>query len=168
MRSTLFLLLLAIATPAAAQSRIDQIASDFSKLKHQTKTKKGASTTKFKEVVAEPWQAGSMHAYAGHYRSLGDPMHLDLHVGADGAVSAHGTDPEPFELHGARIEAAVLSGTKTYRDGRREPFEGGFLKRSDRSAPGERFTTRYGIGMLVDAPEGTGIIGLTRIFLEKR
>jgi hypothetical protein len=81
--------------------------------------------------------------------------------------TARGTDAQPFEIETVKIEAALLSGTKVYRVGRREPFEGAFMIRSDRAGPDDPFTTRRGIGVLVDAPAGTGIIGNLHAFLKK-
>jgi hypothetical protein len=166
MRYAVILLLLAAATPAAAQSRADQIAAEFTKSKNTTKTRHGVTARKYKEVVSQPWHA-DVRDYAGHYVSLGDPMVLDVDVTANGVVTARGKDEAAFEILDARIRDAVLYGTKVYRDGRRERFEAGFLKRSHRAAPDEAFTASYGIGVLVDAPRSTGITGALHVFLEK-
>ena len=167
MRYAAILLLIVAATPAAAQSRADQIAAEFTKSKDVTRTKKGVTSRKYKEVVSEPWHA-EVRSYAGHYVSLGDAMVLDVEVNANGVVTARGKDEAAFEARNARIEDAVLYGTKVYRDGRKESLEAAFLKRSNRSAPEESFTQSYGIGVLVDATPDMGITGSIHVFLEKQ
>ena len=158
MRYAVLFLIFAAAAPAAAQSRAHQIAAEFTKSKNATKIKHGVSHHKFKQVVSEPWRA-SMREYAGRYVSLGDESYLDVAVDMNGAVTARGRDEEMYQVRNARIDDAVLYGTKVYRDGRTEPFEGGFLKRSARSAPDDALTVSYGIGVLVAAPMSAGITG---------
>ena len=168
MRITLLFFCLAVASPAAAQTRIDRIAADFTKIKDQTKTKYGVSVRKFREVLSEPWRAGNVQAFAGRYESLGDPMHLEIMVSADARVTGRGSDVAPFELRNSKIVDAVLTGTKVYSDGTSEPFEGGFLKRSDRMAPDANVTVMHGLAILVAAPPGSGITGTLRVFLVRR
>jgi hypothetical protein len=168
MRFAVLLLVLAATTPAAAQTRANQIAAEFTKTKDQTKTKHGVTLRKYKEVLSVPWRVGSLSDYAGRYVSLGDPMYLAVNIGASGVVSAHGNDSDAFEIRNPRIEDAVLYGTKVYRDGRTESFEAGFLKRSHRAAPGEPFTVSFGVGVLVDAPRNMGITGSMHVFLMKQ
>jgi hypothetical protein len=167
MRTAILFLLLATAAPAAAQTRAGEIAAEFTKSKHATKTKHGVTTKKFLEVTSSTWEVGDLREYAGRYVSVGDPMQLEIHVSTSGAITARGTDAQPFEIENVKIEAALLSGTKVYRDGRRERFEGAFMIRSERAGPDEPLTTTRGIGVPVDAPAGTGIIGTLHVFLKK-
>jgi len=154
--------ILAIAAPAPAQSRIDVLAREFSKKKDATKSKHGVTVRKYYEVVSVPWRA-SPAEYAGHYTS--ETIVLDVRAGANDEVLVSGTDTRPFEVRDARITDGVLSGLKVYRNGSTEPFEAAFLKRSDRDRPEKPFAAYYGIGILVDAPPGSGFTGPMRVFL---
>jgi len=166
MRYAIVILLITIATPAAAQTRASQIASEFSKTRSTTKSKHGMTTHKYKEVRSAPWLT-ELRNYAGHYVSLGNPLELTVSVSANGVVTASGRDEARFEVRTARIEDAMLYGTKVYRSGRSEAFEAAFLKRSHRDAPDKNFTLGYGVAVLIDAPPPDGVSGLTHVFLEK-
>jgi hypothetical protein len=153
MRITLMLLGLtvAIATPTFAQApaaRAQALAGEFSKFKNETRTKKGTTRTKYKEVVSEAWVATSA-AYAGHYVS-DDPTYLDITVDTNGKASGSGRDHARFELRNLTIGGGLLTGTKVYADGRNEKFEGVFLKRATRESANAAFLVHYGIGMLED------------------
>ena len=49
---------------AQAQARIDVLASEFSKKKDATRSKKGVTVRKFREVVSLPWRSTAQE-YAG-------------------------------------------------------------------------------------------------------
>lgn len=127
---TLALVTLLAATPgiAASQevtapSRAQDVAAVFSKHKHVVKEKRGVRREQYVDVRSEPFVAHTIAEYSGVYQvvGLGDVIHLQ--IGSDGTIQAAGHDSEPsrsFVLENARIEGAVLTATKAYRDGAAE------------------------------------------------
>jgi len=169
------LLLLAVAAPLAAQqprTSADQLALEFSKFKNEAKIKHGVVRKKYKEVVSTPWRALVATSYAGTYTGLyslqGEPFTIELRMDAKGNISGRGSDIGDFELRAARITDAVLTARKLYADGKTENLEAVFLKRSARSSADESFITKFGIGILIDPPAGTGVWTSNHAFLEKR
>lgn len=147
-RSLVFGLTVACAAPSFAQNptaRAQTLAGEFSKFKNETRTKKGVSHTKYKEVVAEAWVAPAS-AYAGHYLA-NDPIHLDIIVDTSGRINGSGHDHGRFELRDLAISGGLITGMKGYADGRSEKFEAVFLKRSTRDSASAPYSMHYGIGM---------------------
>ena len=166
-RYLLVLAILALATPAAAQTpnaRAQMLAGEFSKFKNETRTKKGVSHTKYKEVVSEAWVAPAS-TYAGRYVS-DDPIYLDIQIDANGNARGSGRDDARFGLRDVTIASGLLTGTKVYADGRNEKFEAVLLRRSTRNSANEPFAVRYGIGMLANLTHAG--VGEVRIFAEKQ
>ncbi|HEY6922462.1 MAG TPA: hypothetical protein VI653_03255 [Steroidobacteraceae bacterium] len=142
---TLALVTLLAATPrivasqeVTAPSRAQDVAAAFSKHKHLVKEKRGVRREQYVDVRSEPFVAPTIAEYSGVYQvvGLGDVIHLQ--IGSDGTIQAAGQDSEPsrsFVLENARIEGAVLTATKVYRDGATEPFEGVFMTRTERRSP---------------------------------
>ena len=158
---TLALVTLLVACPAVAapqsfsQSRAQHVAAAFSKQKHVVASKHGVRREKYKDVRSEPVVRQDVSAYAGVYAAdLGDV--IELAIGTDGKIQGTGRDAEPssraFVLENARIDGAVLTATKRYRDGTSERFEGVFLNRTERSAPTDPGTTMFGLGVVLPTP----------------
>lgn len=159
---TLALVTLVAATPVivASQgvtgpSRAQAVAALFSKHKQVVKEKRGVRTEKYADVRSEPFVAHTIAEYAGVYQvdGLGDVIHLQ--IGSDGAIQAEGHDSEPsrsFVLENARIEGAVLTATKLYRDGAAEPFEGVFMTRTVRRSPSDPGNSSTGLGVVLNSP----------------
>ena len=170
MRTVLLLgLLLATATPILAQTphaRAQTLAGEFSKFKNETRTKKGVSVTKYKEVVSEAWLANAA-SYAGTYFT-DDIVRLEVRIDARGQATGSGRDHNGrFDLRGLEISGGLITGTKAYEGGRTDKFEGVLLKRSTRSNAREDFSVHYGIGMLSDA-SGNGVGSDLRVFAVKQ
>src|SRR5262245_39416884 len=128
-RSVLVTLLLAGSVtagvqPLSGQSRAQEIAAAFTKHKFVVKAAHGVQREKFKDVWSEPTVRSNVGDYAGVYEVAELGYRLDVHVGGDGTVRAFGSDGDAetrrFDLANAKIEAAVLTGTKRYRDGTTE------------------------------------------------
>ncbi len=176
---TLLLGLCLHASDAAAQRtnaerRAEELAAFFSKRKHEVREKKGVRVEKFKEVKSEPAVRGEAAAYAGEYET-DTGCGLTIRVAAGGAVEAAGCEPGPdenrrFTLRGARIEGALLTGTKVFADGTTERFEGVFINRTDRNSPSDAGTTAFGLGVVYEtakvAPGGSLV--LDRLFYRKK
>jgi hypothetical protein len=158
---------MAVATPAMAQSRAEQLALELSKKKDVTRVKKGVRVRKFAEVISTPWRLRDVRDYSGYYAS--EPFTIELRVNADGSAIGSGHDQDGrFELRNARINDAVLTARKVYRDGRSKNFEAVFVRRQDRSEPDATFNVYYGLGYIGDLPPESGSEGLNRFFLSRR
>ena len=164
----------AAAQRTNAERRAAELAAFFSKRKHEVREKKGVRVEKFKEVKSEPAVRGDAAAYAGEYES-DTGCGLTLRVAAGGAVEADGCEPGPdgnrrFTLRGARLEGALLTGTKVYDDGTNEKFEGLFINRTDRDSPTDAGTTAFGLGVIFDPPKTAhnGSYTLSRLFYRKK
>ena len=149
--SILLGLTVATAAPSLAQTpaaRAQSLASEFSKFKNETRTSKGVTRTKYKEVVSEAWLAAAP-AYSGRYVAR-DGMDLDITIDRTGKATGSGQDDGRFVLRDLAISAGLITGTKAYTNGRSEKFEAVFLKRSTRDAATARFSVHYGVGVLAD------------------
>lgn len=160
---TLALVTLLVAVPAMAasqqsseQSRAQQVAAAFTKHKQTVKEKRGVRMEKYKDVRTEPVVKQNVTEYSGVYQVVDFGDVIDLRVGTDGTVEATGHDSDQpsrtFVLENARIDGAVLTATKVYRDGARERFEGVFMNRTERDAPSDPGITTFGLGVLLTTP----------------
>lgn len=148
----------AIAVPQqlSSQSRAQQMTAAFTKQKHVVATKHGVRKEKYKDVQSEPVIRQDITEYAGVYQvaDMGDL--IDLRIGHDGRIQAVGHDSDQpsrtFVLENGRIEAAVLTATKVYRDGATERFEGVFMTRTERVSPMDPGITTSGLGVLLATP----------------
>lgn len=159
---TLALVTLLAATPGivasqeiTAPSRAQDVAAAFSKHKHLVKEKRGVRREQYVDVRSEPLVAHTSAEYSGVYQvvGLGDVIHLQ--IGSDGTIQAAGHDSEPsrsFVLANARIEGAVLTATKVFRDGAAEPFEGVFMTRTERRSPTDPGKSSLGLGVVLHTP----------------
>ena len=154
------LLLAGLATvgsrPLSSQSGAQQIAAAFTKHKYVAKESHGIRREKYKDVQSAPTVRQNVRDYAGVYEVAELGYRLILAVGADGTVRASGVDGDAesrgFELANAKIQGALLTGTKVYRDGTAEQLEAAFLTRTDRDSPTDPGTIVYGLGVLLTSP----------------
>lgn len=160
-------------TGTNAGRRAAELAAIFSKSKHEVREKKGVRVEKFKEVKSEPAVLDAA-GYAGEYESVAG-CGLTLRVAAGGAVEAEGCEPgneenRRYTLRDARLEGALLTGTRVYEDGTSEKFEGLFINRTDRNSPTDAGTTSFGLGVYYDPPKAgrDGAPMLTRLFYRKK
>ena len=152
-----------------ASARARELADAFSKRKHEVKEKRGIRVEKFKEIRSEPAPKPDARLYSGEYEA--EHGALSLKVYADGRAEAAGTEPyadfsrtRRFTLKNARVEGALLTGTKLYEDGSSEPFEGVFINRTDRNSPTDPGTTAFGLGVLLDPPKDINGLAMSRLF----
>jgi hypothetical protein len=151
----------AIAAPqqSSSQSRAEQVAAAFSKQKHMAAEKHGVRKEKYKDVRTEPVIKQDISEYSGVYHAdLGDV--IDLRVGSDGRIQADGHDSDQpsrtFVLENGKIEGAVLTAIKRYRDGATERFEGVFMTRTERNSPTDPGVTTFGLGVVLATPREFG------------
>ncbi|HEV2863996.1 MAG TPA: hypothetical protein VGX48_23570 [Pyrinomonadaceae bacterium] len=183
MRQTFLAALLAaglLTVPAAARQtgaaeRARELAARMTKTKHAVKEKHGVRVEKFKEIRSEAAVRTDPREYSGAYESeIG--FRLRLTVGPEGRVEGSGTDitfegaraPRDFTLRGARVESALLTGTKVFADGSTQSFEAVFINRTDRDSPATAGTTTFGIGVLYDPPLAGEGYAISRLFYQKR
>ncbi|HWC75575.1 MAG TPA: hypothetical protein VG454_16735 [Gemmatimonadales bacterium] len=160
-----FFLISALTIPMGqlcGQSRAQEIAASFTKHKDAVKEKNGIRVEKYKDVRSEPTVMQNPTDYVGVYEvaDLGYVLHVES--ADNGGIRVYGSEAaqgiRTFELANAKIASAVLTGTKVYRDGTRERFEGAFLTRIDRDSPNEAGKVTRGLGVLLAAPlERNGI-----------
>ena len=152
-----------------ASARARELAASFSKSKHVVKEKRGIRVEKFKDVRSEPAPKADARLYSGEYEA--EHGALSLKVYSDGRAEATGTEPDSdfthtrkFTLRNARVEGALLTGTKLYEDGSSEPFEGVFINRTDRDSPTDPGTTAFGLGVLFHTPKTVDGNTMERLF----
>lgn len=164
-----------------AGARARELAAHFNKDKHKVKEKRGLRLEVFLETRGEPVERANPAEYSGRYES--EPGYgLELRVGADGVAEGRGEEParggaRRFELRGARVSGAVLSGTKVYEDGATERLEAVFMNfnvRHSQSGAGTGASTNtntsiFGLGVVFDEPK-TGGEGfeMTRLFYAQK
>jgi hypothetical protein len=175
--ATIFALCL-VASDAArarqsdAQQRARELAAQFNKSKHSVKEKRGVRVEKFLEIRSEPAVKTNVAEYSGTFEADSDCL-FAIRVGADGSVEASGCEPlsertRKFALRGARVNGALLTGTKVYEDGSTEKFEAVFINRTERNDPSSAGFTTFGLGVVFDPPKvGDGFM-MTRLFYRKQ
>ena len=153
-----------------ASARARSLAASFTKSKHVVKEKHGIRVEKFKDVRSEPAPKTDARLYSGEYEAEHGCV-FSLKVGRDGRAEVNGTEPaedftctRKFTLKGARVEGALLTGTKVYDDGLAEPFEGVFINRTDRNSPTDPGTTAFGLGVIFHTPKSVNGLNMERLF----
>jgi hypothetical protein len=145
-----------IASQQLSRSRAQELAAQFTKHKQMTVEKRGVSKAKYKDVRTEPLVQSDLTAYSGVYRVLDLGDVINLRVGTDGQIDADGHDSDQpdrtFVLQNGKIAGAVLTATKLYRDGATEPFEGVFMRRTERESPTDPGFTTTGLGVMLYTP----------------
>jgi len=159
---------------ASASSRTRQIAALFAKSKHVVKEKRGVRVEKYKRVSVEPVIAANPAIFSGAYRTSDADYVIRLRIESDGNVEGSGTDPldfdsrisRPFTLVDGRVRGALLTATKLYRDGKREPVEGVFMERTSFDSPQDPGIKTFGLGVLTKPMQIGGNI-IDRLFYER-
>jgi hypothetical protein len=149
-----------------------EIAALFNKTKHKVKEKRGVRVEVYVDIKSEPFVKPNIAEYAGEFKAeTGD--WFNLRIDADGRIEANGSEPAPqksrrFTLRDARIEGALLNGTKVYEDGATEPFEAVFLKRTARLGKTDAGASVYGFGVRYDPPKTDANAGfhINKLFYE--
>jgi len=145
-----------VSQQPSTQTKTQAIAAAFNKHKNVVKEKHGVRTEKYKDVRSEPLVKHNIGDYSGAYEVADLGSVINIQVASDGRVQASGYEKVPqsrtFRLEDVRIEGALLTASKVYRDGTAEAFEGVFLKRTDRTSPTDPGVTTFGFGVVLRTP----------------
>ena len=143
----------------SGQTKAQEIAAAFTKNKHVVKEKYGVRREKYKDVRSEPALKSNVRDYAGVYEVSDLGFVISVRIGNDGTIQANGSErSRAFTLQNARIEGALLTGSKVYQDGATERFKCVFLDRTDRNSPTDPGVRIFGLGVIPAAPfEANGI-----------
>lgn len=165
----------AVSRQLHAQDRAEEIAASFNKQKDKLKEKFGGKQERYyRKFRGEPVIRQNMAAYSGTYEMPGLDFTINLQVGNDSRVEASGFEPSTgsttrrprrFRLENARVERALLTGTKVYEDGTTERFEGVFMNRTEFTSPTDKGKTVYGLGVVGVSVEFAGVV-FQKLFYE--
>ena len=165
-----------------AQKTKDLVAS-LDKTKYKKKDKGNVSVEVFVDIKNEAEIKADPSEYSGRYES--DGYQMSLNVEKNGNATGSGFDQiansdktVDFELQSARVDGALLTGTKVYSNGKREPFEAVFVNRTSRTGKNPNSiddqSTKFGIGFIqTENGSVTSLMGnhsgwTNRVFLERR
>ena len=175
MRTFLLITLLVVGSVDAAsqqqsrETRTQEIAVSFNKVKHAVKEKNGVRLEKYKEIRSESVVKPNVTDYSGVYEVSDLSYVITIQVASDGRVQASGTEEgRAFRLDNARIEGALLSATKIYQDGSSKKFEGVFMTRTVRDSPTDKGVTTFGLGVVLQQPFESHGITWERLFYQRR
>jgi hypothetical protein len=166
----------AVAQGSTVQARTQTIVASFNKSKHVVKEKRGVRLEKYKEVRSSAAIKSNLREYAGSYEADGMGLSLDLKVDVSGNVSVNGYERldmdspvwRAYTLRNARIQGALLTGTKVYANGATEPFEGVFINRTSFDSPTDRGTTTFGLGVVGTSRQIVNGVSIERVFYERK
>lgn len=174
---------LGVSTAAAQQTRASvsptvarprAIAQSFTRSKHVVKQKHGISRNKYKDVRSEPVIESNPQNYSGTYAVSDFGLSLRLRVDRNGSAAGTGEETDVwgsgvmrrFTLANAKVESALLTGTKVYADGGSESLEGVFINRTSFDSPTATGVTVFGLGVLGTPIRISGIT-VERFFYER-
>ena len=157
-----------------AGARAQTLAAALDKNKYKKKEKHNVLIESYVDIKNEPVVKGNPADYSGTYSA--DDYKLELKVAANGSAEGSGYDLRraegdrwpnmKFALRGARVEGALLTGTKVFENGQTEAFEAVFANRTVSSGKNAETinsrNTSFGIGFIQVNKDWT-----SRAFLEK-
>jgi hypothetical protein len=152
--------------------RTRELLTALDKTKYKKKEKANISIEIYIDIKNEAAFRSDPTAYSGSYES--EDYRMTLNVGKDGSATGEGYDTAGessrrlnFTLRDARIQGALLTGTKVYSDGTTQPFEGVFTNRTVSTGKNaDRIDSRetlFGFGFIQNNGNWTN-----RVFLERR
>jgi hypothetical protein len=142
-----------------AGQRARDLAASLDKTKYKKKEKRNVAIEIYIDIKNEPVVRNAA-GYSGLYQSDGHEYNLQLSVSADGVASGSGYDSTNFDngqkvnftLKDARVDGALLTGTKAFDNGTSEKFEAVFVNRTVSAGqnPNSISThdTSYGLGFV--------------------
>ena len=157
----------AFSQQLSSHARAQAIAEAFTKNKHKIKEKYRDRVEKYKDVKSEPAVKQNIGDYSGTYEVLSLGFVISIQARSDGRLDANGNENgRVFKLENARVEGALLTASKVYKDGTTEKFEGVFLKRTDRNSPTDAGVTTFGLGVILDTPIEQDGLTYDKLFYE--
>lgn len=160
-----------VAHAQDAQQRTRDLVAALDKTKYKKKEKKGFKVEVYVDIKNEPVVRSDPAGYSGLYQDEDSTYRLDLHVTRDGTAEGSGHDDIEgkrvnFTLQSARVDGALLSGTKVYEDHATQPFEALFSNRTVRTGSNpDSITDRetaFGLGFIQNGSEWTNRVFLTQ------
>ena len=156
--------------------RTNAIVASFNKKKHAVKEKYGVRVEKYKEIRSEPAILRDPRDYSGSYEAAGFGLSLDLRVDANGTVTGKGYEAidedqrvfRGFTLKNARIDGALLTGTKVYERGGSEPLEGVFINKTSFESPTDKGVTTFGLGVIGHTVVLDGGVTIDKVFYQRK
>jgi len=137
--------------------RTQDLVSSLDKTKYKKKDKPNVSIELYVDIRNEPAVRANKSEYSGTYDS--DGYQLMLTVNKDGSASGSGFDSfaqegkqMSFTLRDARVDGALITGTKVYENGESISFEGVFVNRTSREGTNPNSirsaATKFGLGFI--------------------
>ena len=165
----------ALSQETSAQ-RARVIVASFNKKKHEVKEKFGVRIEKYKEIRSEPVILKNIRDYSGSYEAPELGLSLDLQVDGNGSVTGKGYEAvdadqrvfRGFTLKNARIDGALLTGTKVHERGGTEPFEGVFINKTSFESPTDKGHTTFGLGVVGHTVVLDGGVTIDKMFYQRR
>ena len=165
-----------------ASQKTRELVAALDKTKYKKKEKGNVTVEVYVDIKNEP-AVRDANSYAGNYQSEDGSYQLTLNVEGSGAASGNGYDMvndnnrrHAFTLKDARIEGALLTGTKVYDNGETQGFEAVFVNRT--VAAGKNVNeiasrdTKFGLGFIRNGSwtddKSRTMNWTSRVFLERR
>jgi len=165
-----------------ADERAHDLAASLDKTKYKKKQRANFTMETFLDIKNEPVVVDPSE-YSGVYKV--DGFRLELNAEKGGTASASGYDTYPtdndekrvdFTLTNAKIDGALLTGTKVYASGESIPFEAVFVNRTSRTGTDPDHVTStettFGLGFIqnddMEYERQPGSGWPRRVFLEKQ
>ena len=163
----------AFSQEVSPERRVAEILVPLNKKKYLSVEVHGVRKEKYREIRTEPLTPADPGEYSGTYRSASPDCSVTVRGGSGGAVTATGYETSrdaagaahPFTLKDAKLEGALLTGTKLYGDASTDKFEGVFVKRTEFNSPADKGVASYGIAVL--GPPAKGGEGREIIFYQR-
>jgi len=141
----------------SADQRARDLVSSLDKTKYKKKDKPNVSIEIYIDVRNEPAVRADKSEYTGIYES--DGYQLMLTVNKDGSAAGTGYDTFAgdgkklsFSLQDARVEGALITGTKAYDNGESVAFEAVFVNRTSREGTNANSirsaSSKFGLGFI--------------------
>ena len=159
-----------------ATQKTKELVAALDKTKYKKKDKGVVHLEFFVDVKNEAALRSDRSQYTGAYEA--DGYLLTLTVLADGSVKGSGYDslmdsdkPVNFELKNARLDGALITGTKVFDNGTEQPFEAVFVNRTTKSGSNPKTVnaeeTQFGVGFIQNGGAANSAWS-NRVFLARR
>jgi hypothetical protein len=138
-----------------SRQKAEAMAAEFSKQKNKEKEKNGIVTEKHKQIEAKPDFRENPASYAGKYEiDAGEHYivlrYLPANTLEGDYVTIQNDREQKATLKDIKIDAAIVTATIQYEDGKHVPFEGVFINRFEN---GEK-TSGLGARQVLDLSNG--------------
>ena len=153
--------------------RAQELVAALDKNKYKSKEKKGIKVEVYVDIKNEAVVKSDPSEYSGTYADEMGLDRLELRVSADGRVDGKGVESESeqkplqYTLRDARVDGALLSGTRVFADGRTDKFEAVFVNQTRKSGTNaSKIDTEekmFGLGYIETDGEWT-----SRVFMAKK